>query len=446
VGCTVDTCNETTDGCDSAASDPACDNGLFCDGAETCDPTLDCQAGTPPACDDGVACTDDSCNETTDSCDAVPNDGVCDNGLYCDGAETCDPVLGCQAATDPCAPLGCDEGLDQCVCSTNQDCDDGLFCNGVETCDGVSCQPGTDPCSGLSGCDEVADQCITGPVARLETHVVSVGGTFQTVPLADTYISPVVACSAQYSANTLPVVTRVRNVTPTSFEVRLQNPSGSAIVADAVHCLVVEKGVWNVEGLQVEAFTTESTLTAENSNWISQAQSYGQSYTNPVVLGQVMTQNDPDWSTFWCRSNTRSNPPDSVTLETGKHVGADPDATRATETLGVIVLQAGHGTLGGIEYEAALGPDTVVNAPGTTYAFTAAFGTAPTVAVVSQSAMDGADGSWGQTYGASPLTTTTMKVWVDEDQLLDEERTHTTEQLAYVVFAGELRFAAPTPP
>ena len=62
-----------------------CDNGFFCDGTETCDPALDCQAGTPPATDDGVGCTDDSCDEATDSIVNAANSATCDNGLFCDG-------------------------------------------------------------------------------------------------------------------------------------------------------------------------------------------------------------------------------------------------------------------------------------------------------------------------------------------------------------------------
>jgi hypothetical protein len=115
VSCTVDSCNEGTDSCDNVPNDALCDNGLFCDGAETCDPVNDCQAGTPPSCGDSVGCTVDSCNETTDSCDNVPDDGLCDNGLFCDGAETCDPVLDCQTGSNPCPGQSCDEGGDVCV-------------------------------------------------------------------------------------------------------------------------------------------------------------------------------------------------------------------------------------------------------------------------------------------------------------------------------------------
>jgi len=45
-------------------------------------------------------------------------------------------------------------------CAIDADCDDGLFCNGAETCVGGSCQAGTDPCPD-QGCDEATDVCIT---------------------------------------------------------------------------------------------------------------------------------------------------------------------------------------------------------------------------------------------------------------------------------------------
>jgi hypothetical protein len=76
-------------------------------------------------CDDGVSCTIDSCNEGTDSCDNVPDDALCDNGLFCDGAEWCDPVASCQDGVDPCDPGEiCNEEEDVCelhFCATLPD-------------------------------------------------------------------------------------------------------------------------------------------------------------------------------------------------------------------------------------------------------------------------------------------------------------------------------------
>ncbi|MEM7582055.1 MAG: M36 family metallopeptidase [Acidobacteriota bacterium] len=115
VSCTIDSCNESTDSCDNVPTDSLCDNGLFCDGSETCDAVNDCQAGTAVQCGDGVSCTNDSCNESTDSCDNTPDDSLCDNGLFCDGSETCDAVNDCQAGTNPCSgSQTCNESTNTC--------------------------------------------------------------------------------------------------------------------------------------------------------------------------------------------------------------------------------------------------------------------------------------------------------------------------------------------
>ena len=153
-------------------SNSECDNGLFCDGTETCNlGTGVCEAGTPPDCSDGVGCTVDSCNEATDSCNNAPNDGLCSNGLFCDGTETCDAALGCQAGTPvvcddgiQCTVDSCNEGADSCAFAPNDSlCDNGLFCDGTETCNAaVGCEAGSDPCSAGQTCDEAGDICIGG--------------------------------------------------------------------------------------------------------------------------------------------------------------------------------------------------------------------------------------------------------------------------------------------
>jgi hypothetical protein len=187
VSCTVDSCNESTHSCVHLPSDAACNDGLFCDGVETCAPgapgadgTTGCKPGTTVNCDDSIPCTTDSCNETTDQCDHAADNSKCSNGVYCDGAEVCNPAAGCQAGipvncpdTDgiACTVEACDEPTHTCTstidntkcsggqvcvppqgcitqsCTTNAQCDDGNACNGIETCDttvpGGQCKPGT---------------------------------------------------------------------------------------------------------------------------------------------------------------------------------------------------------------------------------------------------------------------------------------------------------------
>ena len=159
VACTDDVCNEATDFCDYVPNDGLCANGSFCDGAETCDALLGCQSGSPIDCNDGVDCTVDSCNEGTDSCDNVPDDNLCDNGVFCDGAEICGLILGCQNGDDPCPPGElCRESDDQCVdCLQDADCDDADLCTGTEVCsgDGTCAHVLAADCDG----NEVEDAC-----------------------------------------------------------------------------------------------------------------------------------------------------------------------------------------------------------------------------------------------------------------------------------------------
>ena len=144
-----------------------------------CDETNDvCVACLVDAdCDDSIACTDDTCN--ANSCVYTPINANCQDNLFCTGTETCDPsngsadANGCVSSGDPCSgttPV-CDEASDTCICTTNLHCDDGLFCNGAETCISGSCQTGTavDCNDGFSctddSCNETTDSCDNTPVS-----------------------------------------------------------------------------------------------------------------------------------------------------------------------------------------------------------------------------------------------------------------------------------------
>jgi hypothetical protein len=169
VACTDDSCDEANDTCVNAVNDANCDDGAWCNGAETCDATNDCEAGTAPDCDDAVGCTDDSCDETNDVCVNIADDSNCGDGDWCNGAETCDATNDCQAGTAidcddgvGCTDDSCDELMDACVNDVDDaNCDDGAWCNGAETCDATNdCEAGTDQCDPLTEtCDEANDVC-----------------------------------------------------------------------------------------------------------------------------------------------------------------------------------------------------------------------------------------------------------------------------------------------
>ena len=283
---------------------------------------------------------------------------------------------------------------------------------------------------------------------QIESNQLQVGSAPVTVNLSRVFASPVVVCTPRYANNSVPIVPRVSNVTTTSFDVRLENPSGNAIASEWVDYLVVEEGTWTIGGVAIEAQKYLSTTTDNDFSWVGEAQAYGQGYTNPVVLGQVMTENDSSWSVFWCRGSASSMPPTAVAIFTGKTVCEDPDTTRVDETVGFVVIGAGHGVLAGVEYEADVGADTVLgmdNGPPFTYTFNTAFPSAPQISMVTVAGMDGNNGAWAVLYGATPLTATTMDLATDEDQLVDPERTHTDEQVGYLVFQAPVLYPNTVP-
>jgi hypothetical protein len=283
----------------------------------------------------------------------------------------------------------------------------------------------------------IADNDATGP--PLEAGLVgNVNGNWQTVTLGSTYTSMVVVASVNYGTGDNPMVTRIRNASGNSFEVRVQRPNNGTVPAGGfdVHYFVVEEGVYTLaaDGIQMEAVQYNSTVTDRRGSWSGQSRSYSNTYTSPVVVGQVMTANDPDWSVFWARGGSRQSIPSASTLFVGKHVAEDTDTTRAAETVGYVVIETGNGTVSSLNYEAAVGSDSirgVGNSPPFSYSLSLA---SPQTAVVSSAAMDGGNGGWPVLYGASPLAASNLDTAIDEDQVQDSERNHTAEQVAYVVF------------
>ena len=252
------------------------------------------------------------------------------------------------------------------------------------------------------------------------------------VTLSKSYVSPIPVCSVMYDLGTalLPAVVRIRNVGSTSFELRTQNPSNSVLTGRDVHCIVVEEGKWNLpDGRPIESKKYASTVTDRKASWVGQALTLENKYFSPVVLGQVMTYNDARWSVFWSRlSKSR----------VGKHVCEDTRTIRNAETIGYIVIEAGHDVKSSsIEFEAGCGQDIFTGYVDSklSLAYQTKFSSKPVVAVVSQTSMDGTDGSWA-VVTTPDLSTTSLGLSVDEDQTLDVERSHISEIVHYAVFSS----------
>jgi hypothetical protein len=301
---------------------------------------------------------------------------------------------------------------------------------------------------GQFGASETQNFCLgTTPQIVFERGRISTTGDgWQTVQLTNQYSNPVVIATPVITSTSLdPVVARVRNAGTNSFQVRAQRPGASTNDTYDIEYFVVEEGVYDFPtyGVKMEAVLTTSTRTAARGRWSSnyrETRSYQNAYLNPVVLGQVMSQNDADFSVFWAsRSNSRTNAPTQTSFAAGKHVAEDNDQTRSNESLGYVVIEAGSGTINGEEYVAGVGSDIVrgqqnnslgylYNVPNNLYLLGG---------VLSSAAMDGNDGGW-PVFKADPIGNGGFLLAIEEDQVRDNERNHTTEQAAYLVFGLDL--------
>ncbi len=176
----AESCNEAADACTAADPDgSACNDGVFCNGADTCaGGVCSAHAGNPCPGADGDANCAESCNEATDACTtADPNGSVCNDGLFCNGADSCQAGQCSTHAGNPCPGAdgdgncteSCNETADACTAAdpNGSACNDGLFCNGADTCQAGQCSTHAgNPCPGADGdgncsesCNEAGDTC-----------------------------------------------------------------------------------------------------------------------------------------------------------------------------------------------------------------------------------------------------------------------------------------------
>lgn len=139
VSCTFDRCDLELARCRFKRDDSVCDNGIFCDGAEVCDQKLDCSAGVPPSCSDSDVCTIDSCVEASQLCEHTLRDadGDGDADVHCGGGdcEDDDPAVSSQME-EVCGngvDDDCDQQVDeaQCASPANDTCAEALLVTGT---------------------------------------------------------------------------------------------------------------------------------------------------------------------------------------------------------------------------------------------------------------------------------------------------------------------------
>ena len=283
--------------------------------------------------------------------------------------------------------------------------------------------------------------------ADLEIKLIpNVGAAWMTIPLENNYTDAIIVCTHNLvSAASPSAATRIRNITANSFDLRLQQfENSNNVPISNVHCVISDEGAYDFGSLRYEARKVLSTTTAGQVPGFSLATSEDvtsaitQSYADPHVVGQVMSFNDVNASVFWnfdCENRGDgaffSGQADGICI--GKHIG-QINGTRANETLGYIVIDAGAGTINDITFATAVGPlagGGVGNSPPFNYSVSGDFD----IGVLSSAGENGGQGGWSILFGPDPLAPNTISWAIEEETVAgDRSRTHTTENVGYWVF------------
>jgi len=138
VACTREICDDRGI-CQFIVDRASCDDGIFCNGLEICDPIEGCRPGPIETCSDGDVCTIDACDEEAKLCRRSPRDFDEDGEAdwFCEGGTDCDdrdPGRGSTIAEvcDDEIDNDCDEQVDEADCGRPRHdvCEDALDVSG----------------------------------------------------------------------------------------------------------------------------------------------------------------------------------------------------------------------------------------------------------------------------------------------------------------------------
>lgn len=190
-----------------------------------------------------------------------------------------------------------------------------------------------------------------------------------------------------------------------------------------IRCVVVEEGTYTMaeDGVTMEArtYVSEAEDVASKFDWATRRVDYLNTYTSPVVVGQIQTSNDDSFVVFWARGGgAQSNPPTASRLFAGPHVGEKPSKDHGSETVGWIVFEAGVSSLDGLQVVAGVESSVPALADGSVSVDLTTFELpSSSVAVLSPVGMVNQDGLFSVLVGPDGATSTSLRMALDEDTL-----------------------------
>ena len=260
------------------------------------------------------------------------------------------------------------------------------------------------------------------PEFQIELGEVMAGGEWLRVVFDKSYVDPVVVAKPASSADEDPGVVQIRNVDYDGFEIRFKN--WDYLTAEhgpeMIGYVVLERGCFVLsDGSMVEAgyFSSNAISAFENVPFI---QGFNQV---PVVAAGVVSVNEEDAVTDRLRGISQSG--FSFRLQEQELNVQEHDF----EKVAYIAWEPGVGLVDGLVYNVGQTGDVVTHSW-----FTLGFEGCFTKAPVLLADMQSADGGDTANLRYENLTVSTAQVKVSEEQSRDDEVSHTTENVGFMLF------------
>lgn len=265
----------------------------------------------------------------------------------------------------------------------------------------------------------VQDQPLT---TEIELGEIAVTGSWVRVPITNTFTNPIVVAGPPSFNGADPCVVRVRNVTPTGFEIRVAEWDylDGAHSSETVRYLVMEKGrITLPDGSIVEAGSFTGTTSFKTVPFA------GTFAKVPVVLTTIVTVNE---------AAGISGRMKDIGLKNFAYYFREQEKNKnehLNETVHYIAWEPGKGTVGSMQYEVGTTGNKVTNA-WYTHSYQGSFNQAPLLLADMQT-------TYGTDTSALRLQANTENsfiVKVEEEKSKDTEVSHGTEAVGYLAISS----------
>ncbi|GEM_PF-2947249 len=291
--------------------------------------------------------------------------------------------------------------------------------DGDGTSDGQEVTAGTDPNDSASKPGSGGTPASLAYVAK----TVTVTTSWQTVSFGRTFTAPVVVAGPLSLNDTAPAVVRIRNVTATGFEIRIQewNYLDGTHAGEQVTCLAMEKGRFSLaDGSQVEA----GLIQASGGSFATK--SFTKAFAKaPVVLTSVVSYKEADTVSERLRSIGTSSFQIMLSEQQRNR------QSHAAEDVAYIAWQPGSGSLDDQSFVAGLTGNAVSDKLGAV-AVGGGFIQTPLILASMQTTVS-SDPCALRQGTASPNSVDLM---AQEEQSRDTETSHSAEVVGFVCLAA----------